>query len=132
MKFERAVLCGIRNSAMKYCKSVAIPAHWADSLGPRTFVRAAYFAQVLTVAAVGFALLVLAVTSWSHAALAVVLCLFLCFILTPAIWMIAAVLGAIVLLPRWLWTNGRNRGLRTRFAKFAHSSVWDDWLDGPS
>jgi hypothetical protein len=117
---------------MKYCKSVAIPAHWAGSLAPHTFVRAAYLAQVLTTAAVGVALLVFAVTSWSHPALALVLCFSLCFILTPAIWMTAAVLGAIVLLPRWLWMNGRNRVPRTRSDKVARSSVWDDWLDVPS
>jgi hypothetical protein len=73
---------------------------------------------------------VTAVTFRPHTALAFGVAV--CFILTPVIWVIAAVLGAVVLLPRWLWTNGRELVRRPGLAKVAHSSVWDDWLDGPS
>jgi hypothetical protein len=115
---------------MKHCKPVEIRERRASGLGPGTFVRAAYLAQVITTAAVALALVPFAVTSRPTAAL--MLCFTLAFGLTPVIWMTAAVLGAIVLLPRWLWMNGRNRVLPTRFVKVAHGNLWDDWLDGPS
>jgi hypothetical protein len=53
-------------------------------------------------------------------------------VMTLAIWMIAGVLGTLLLFPRWLWTNWRNLMPQTGFAKAAQPSIWDGWLDGPS
>jgi hypothetical protein len=115
---------------MKYAKNAAYSQERAGSLTARTFVRAACFSALLIGGVVSSYFLSMAVAFRDGFALVVGLDLI--SLMTLAIWMIAGVLGTLLLVPRWLWTNRRNRVPHTRFAKAAHSSVWDDWLDGPS
>jgi hypothetical protein len=115
---------------MKYAKNAAYSQERAGSLTARTFVRAACFSTLLVGGVVSSFFLSIAVGH--RDGLALVVGLVLVSVMTLAIWMIAGVLGSLLLVPSWLWTNRRNRAQQTGFAKAAHSSVWDDWLDGPS
>jgi hypothetical protein len=113
---------------MKYAKNAAYSQQRADRLTARTFVRAAWFSTLLVGGVVSSYLLLIAVYFRDDLALAFGLVVIP--LMTLAIWMIAGVLGTLLLVPRWLWTNRRNRFSQAGFAKAAHSSVWDNWLDG--
>ena len=102
----------------------------SPSLTPRTFVRAAGFTNALIAALLVVEFCVLAAVYRAGSALLVGLTLLL--FLSLAIWITSAVLGGVILLPRWLWLAGRRHLRRTRPSPRRGSGVWDDWLDSPA
>jgi hypothetical protein len=115
---------------MKYAKIAAHSQHRAGSLTALTFVRAACFVTLLVGATTSFEFLAMAVVLGNTTPISIGLVLLLS--MTLAIWTIAAVLGIILLVPRWIWAKTQYQLLRTRCWTAARSSVWDEWLDGPS
>jgi hypothetical protein len=63
---------------------------------------------------------------------ALVVGLVLISLMTVAIWMIAGVLGTVLLVPRWLWARCQDVFVRMPCSNGERSGVWDDWLDVPS
>jgi hypothetical protein len=116
---------------MKYAKNEADPQERAASLTARTFVRAAWFSTLLVGGVVSIYYVSTAV-HYRDVRLPLIMGLVRISLITLAIWMIAGLLGTLLLVARLLWTNRRNRVPKTGFDKAAPSSVWDDWLDGPS
>ena len=114
---------------MKCTTPVASSCQWAGSLTPRTFGRAAWFATRLVVIACTIEFLAMAVVFRDSTALAVGLVLIP--LMTLAIWMTAAVLGTVLLLPKWIWSRGHELALRLPRTVGCRSGLWDDWLDGP-
>ena len=115
---------------MKYAKAVADSYCRAGSMSAITFVRAARFVSLLLVATLTIEFLVMAVVSRALTAVSVG------FVLIPALilatWIIAAVLGTVLLLARWLWAKTQDQVLRAWRRTGARSGVWDEWLDGSS
>ena len=130
MQFEYEGSQLTRNSAMKYAKAVADSYRLAGSMSAITFVRAARFVTLLLVATLTIEFLVMAVVSSADAAVSVG------FVLIPSLilatWIIAAVLGTVLLLSRWLWAKTQDQVLRPWRWTGARSGVWDEWLDGSS
>jgi hypothetical protein len=115
---------------MKYAKVAAHSQHRAGSLTALTFVRAARFVTLLLGATLSFTFLAMAVVLGNTTPISIGLVLLLS--VTLATWMIAAVLGTVLLVPKWIWAKTQDQLLRTRCSTAARSSVWDEWLDGPS
>ena len=114
---------------MKHAKPVAGSNHGADSLTSRTFVRAACFANLLILAVAAIEFLAMAVVFRDATPLLIVLVLLP--LMTLAIWVTAAVLGTVLLLPRWLWSMGHDLVLRTGCPIGGPERLWDEWLDWP-
>jgi hypothetical protein len=114
---------------MKYAKDAALPQEKAGNLTARTFVRAAYFSTLLVGGVVSSSFLSIAFAFRDVAGLVVGLVLVL--LMTLAIWMIAGVLGTVLLVPRWLWAKSREVVVRMPCSNGERSGVWDDWLDMP-
>ena len=114
---------------MKYAKVAAYSQERAGSLTVRTFVRAACLSTLVVGASLSFTFLAMAVVHGDTTAISIGLVFLLS--LTLAIWIIAAVLGTVLLLPKWIWAKTQDQLLRTRCSTAARSSVWDEWLDGP-
>ena len=119
-----------RNSAMKYAKIAAHSQHRVGSLTALTFVRAARFVTLLVGATTSFEFLAMAVVLGNTTPILIGLVLLLS--MTLAIWTIAVVLGTILLVPKWIWAKTQDQLLRTRCWTAASSSVWDEWINGPS
>jgi hypothetical protein len=113
---------------MKYFKAASGSDHRADSLSAVTFVRGARLVTVLLVAVLSIEFLVLAAVFRAEIAISIGLVMLPSLIL--ATWMIAAVLGTVHLLARWLWAKTQHQVLQTRRSTGARSGVWDMWLDG--
>ena len=130
MQFEYEGPQLARNSAMKYAKAVADSYRRAGSMSAITFVRAARFVTLLLVATLTIEFLVLAVVFSADTAVPIG------FVLIPSLilatWIIAAVLGTVLLLSRWLWAKTQDQVLRAWRWTGAGSGVWDEWLDGSS
>jgi hypothetical protein len=109
---------------MKHAKPVAVSPHPPSRPGPRTFVPAAWFAMVLVLLTVQIILVALGFAFHSSASLALG---FIVCSLLPAV-----ILGVIIQVPRWLWSKCPNMVHRSECFPATHSSVRDDWLDGPS
>jgi hypothetical protein len=99
-------------------------------LNSRTFVRAACLATLIVGGSGSITFLAMAIMLDQGTALAVGL--FLVPLMVAAIWMIAAVLGTALLLPKWLWDKRHHRETRARYRTAGGSGLWDGWLDGPS
>jgi hypothetical protein len=99
------------------------------TLTPRTFVRAAGFTNLLigVVSVIEFGVL----AAVFRDGISIRVGLTLMVLMSLAIWITAAVLGGVVLLPGWLWASGRRLIRRTRPSPSGWSGVWDEWLDGP-
>jgi hypothetical protein len=91
-------------------------------------LRAARFATLLIVA--GCSIEFLAMSAVLRDANTIWLGSALIALMTLVIWITAAVLGAMLLLPLWLWEKLHHPRLRTPRCIGARSGVWDDWLDG--
>jgi biotin transporter BioY len=113
---------------MKYAKDAAYSQLRAGSLTALTFVRAACLVTLLVGATWSFTFLAMAVVLGNTIPISIGLVLLLC--MTLASWMIAAVLGTVLLVPKWIWAKTQDQLLRTRCWTAARSSVWDEWLDG--
>jgi hypothetical protein len=55
----------------------------------------------------------------------------LLLLMSLAIWVTAAVLGGVVLVPRWLWSLGWRRVQPARSSDGGRVGVWDEWLGSP-
>ncbi len=112
---------------MKHHKPVEIREHRDGRLDPDSSLPAAFFVNLF----VPVVLVPLYVTVLTSGSMPLASRLFFCLTVTAPIWGVAAAL-AIGLLPRWRWMSWRKRDAQARSANVARSSVWDDWLDGPS
>jgi hypothetical protein len=92
-------------------------------------VRAAGFTNLLIAALCLIEFCILAVVFRSGTTLVVGFTLLL--LMSLAIWLTAAVLGGVVLVPRWLWSSVRRRVQPARSSPGDGSGVWDEWLDSP-
>jgi hypothetical protein len=101
----------------------------SPTLTPRTFVRAARLISLVLIPLVTIEFCVMAAVFRDGNALLVGLTLLL--LITLATWATAAVLGGVILLPRWLWLAGRRHLRRTRPSTRGGPGMWDDWLDSP-
>jgi hypothetical protein len=114
---------------MKYEKPVRGLRHQTGTLTVSTFVRAAAFATLIVIGACALSFLVQTVAFSSDIPLLVG------FVMLPllmlAIWVIAAVLGTLFLLPKGLFTRVRDQSRRKRHRLAPRTGLWDDWLDGP-
>jgi hypothetical protein len=115
---------------MKYAKFAGDSYHRVGSMSAATFVRAARFVTLLLVAILTIESLIMGVVLPAPAAVVVFLVLIPSVVL--ATWMIAAVLGTVLLLARWLWAKTQDQVVRARRLTGEHSVVWDEWLDGSS
>ena len=114
---------------MKYAKNTADSQHRAGSLTALTFVRAACLSTFVVGATLSFMFLAIAVVRFNTTP--IFFGLVLLSSLTLLIWMIAAVLGTILLVLKWIWAKTQDQLPRTRCLTAARSIVWDEWLDGP-
>jgi hypothetical protein len=117
---------GVSEHAMNNTKVSAFRPTGAGAMTLLTFVRAARFVSLLLAAVCSIEFVVLAIV-WRDAT-ALSLGLVLLVAMTLAAWISAAVLGAMLLIPRWLWTTWRKAVQTKRWASTC-SSVWDQWLD---
>jgi hypothetical protein len=115
---------------MKRAKSVAESKHRTSGLTARTFVGVTCLANLLTVVILSIELLAMAVVFRDGDAFS--LGLDLIPRTTLIIWMAAAVLGPVLLLPTWFRERKYCPVLRARRWIDPRSGVWDDWLDVPS
>ena len=106
MQFEYEGPQLARNSAMKYSKGVADSHSPAGSISAITFVRAAGFATLVLVATLTIVFLVLAVVYGADTAVPYGF-VFISWVIL-AIWIIAGVLGTVLLLARWLWAKTKD------------------------
>jgi hypothetical protein len=114
---------------LKHPKSAKESDKRTDRLTARVFFRAACLATLVTVPSCALCLLVTAAVLRDGAALLVgfVLILFI----TVAIWITAAVMGTMLLVPLRLWDKRHYPVVRSQRWLGPRSSVWDEWLDGP-
>jgi hypothetical protein len=115
---------------MKCAKLAAGSSRRVGSITAATFVHAARFVSSLLTATLTFEFLVGVFFFPGIAAIWVGLVLLLSLIL--ATWIIAAVMGTVLLLARRLWAMSQDRILRARRWTGARSGLWDEWLDGYS
>jgi hypothetical protein len=114
---------------MKTSKSTANSGQRTRRLSARVFVRAARFATLLVV--VVCSLEFLAMSAVLRDVTALWIGGVLIALMAVAIWITAAVLGTVLLIPVWLWEKRHYAVFRTRRSIGARSGVWDDWLDWP-
>jgi len=115
---------------MNHDKPIATSHRPTARLTPRTFVRAAGFSSLLIFGVCAIAFLIMTVVLRDSSAPFMIVVLFP--IMTVAIWLIAAVLGTVLLFARCLWVNRKDPVLRAHRAPGKGPGVWDEWLDGPS
>jgi hypothetical protein len=114
---------------MKRAKSVAELKHRTGGLTAHTFVGVTCLANLLAVVILSIELLAMAVVFSDGDAFS--LGLDLIARTTLIIWIVAAVLGPLLLLPTWLREKRHHPVLRARRWIDTRSGVWDGWLDGP-
>jgi hypothetical protein len=114
----------------KPIETLAGPDGARSELTPRTFGRAAGLANLIVVTTVIVEFSVLSLVE--HDPKTFQMGLWLVPVVTLVVWVIAAVLCLLALVPRGLRVLGRRRAGRSRSPRAAESGVWDDWLDSPT